>query len=164
MAILVGRIRFIIGAMALALIVAVAAPAGAQQRNPDSSVNPTASSVKEEQLLQEFQRIQGRGTIPDTRSYVIEQPAGRDWRQFHQVTLRWVGAISIVGMLVLLVVFYLVRGMVRLESGRSGRVLVRFTAFERSVHWMTASCCCCPLSGRRRSPPGRSGRNMPTIT
>jgi len=134
------RIRFIVGAMTLALIVAVAAPAGAQQRNPDNSVNPTASSVKEEQLLQEFQRIQGRGTIPDTRSYVIEQPAGRDWRQFHQVTLRWVGAISIVGMLVLLVGFYLVRGMVRLESGRSGRVLVRFSAFERFVHWMTAAC------------------------
>jgi formate dehydrogenase subunit gamma len=140
MAMLVSRIRFIVAAMALALIVAVAAPAGAQQLNPDSSVNPTASSVKEEQLLQEFQRIQGRGTIPDTKSYVIEQPAGRDWRQFHQITLRWVGAISIVGMLVLLVVFYLVRGMVRLESGRSGRVLVRFSAFERFMHWMTATC------------------------
>jgi len=140
MAMLVSRIRFIVAAMALALIVAVAAPVGAQQRNPDSSVNPTASSVKEEQLLQEFQRIQGRGTIPDTKSYVIEQPAGRDWRQFHQITLRWVGAISIVGMLVLLVVFYLVRGMVRLESGRSGRVLVRFSAFERFMHWMTATC------------------------
>jgi formate dehydrogenase subunit gamma len=140
MAMLVGRIRFIVGAMALALIVAGASPVGAQQRNPDSSVNPTASSVKEDQLLQEFQRIQGRGTIPDTRSYVIEQPAGRDWRQFHQITLRWVGAITIVGMIVLLVVFYLVRGMVRLESGRSGRVLVRFSAFERFVHWMTAIC------------------------
>src|SRR6266571_8478462 len=140
MAMLVSRIRFIVAAMALALIVAVAAPVGAQQRNPDSSVNPTASSVKEEQLLQEFQRIQGRGTIPDTKSYVIEQPAGRDWRQFHQITLRWVGAISIVGMLVLLVVFYLVRGMVRLESGRSGRVLVRFNASERFIHWMTATC------------------------
>src|SRR5262247_2122801 len=140
MTMLISRIRFIVGALALALIVLVAAPVGAQQRNPDSSVNPTASAVKEEQLLQEFQRIQGRGTIPDTRSYVIEQPAGRDWRQFHQVTLRWVGAISILGMLVLLVVFYLVRGMVRLESGRSGRVLVRFSAFERLVHWMTATC------------------------
>ena len=43
-------------------------------------------------------------------------------------------------MLALLVAFYLIRGMVRLESGRSGRVLVRFTAFERLVHWMTATC------------------------
>ena len=140
MAMLISRIRFIVGAMALALIVVVAAPASAQQRNPDSSVNPTASSVKEEQLLQELQRIQGRGTIPDTRSYVIEQPAGRDWRHFHEVTLRWIGAISIIGMLAILVVFYLVRGMVRIESGRSGRVLVRFSAFERFVHWMTATC------------------------
>src|SRR5215510_12774683 len=140
MAMLISRIRFIVGAMALALIVVVATPVGAQQRNPDSSVNPTASAVKEEQLLQEFQRIQGRGTIPDTRSYVIEQPAGRDWRHFHQVTLRWIGAIAIIGILALLVVFYLIRGMVRIESGRSGRVLVRFSAFERFVHWMTATC------------------------
>ncbi len=74
------------------------------------------------------------------KSYTIEQPAGRDWRHFHEVTLRWIGAISIIGMLVLLVAFYLIRGMVRLESGRSGRVLVRFSAFERLLHWMTASC------------------------
>src|SRR5262249_41569894 len=107
MTMLISRIRIIVGA--LALIVVVAAPVGAQQRNPDSPVTPTASSVKEEQLLQEFQRIQGRGTIPDTRSYVIEQPAGRDWRHFHQVTLRWIGAIAIIGMLALLVVFYLIR-------------------------------------------------------
>jgi len=38
------------------------------------------------------------------------------------------------------VLFYLIRGMVRLASGRSGRVIVRFNAFERFVHWMTATC------------------------
>jgi formate dehydrogenase subunit gamma len=134
------HLRFILGAMALALIVAVASPAGAQQRNPDSSVNPTASAVKEDQLLNELNRISGRCTLPDQKACTIEQPAGRDWRQFHQVTLRWIGAISILGMLAILVAFYLIRGMVRIESGRSGRVLVRFTAFERLVHWMTATC------------------------
>jgi formate dehydrogenase subunit gamma len=134
------RLRFLVGAMALALIVAVAAPVTAQQRNPDSSVNPTASSVREDQLLNELDRISGRCTIPDQKACTIEQPAGRDWRHFHQVTLRWIGAISILGMLALLVIFYLVRGMVRLESGRSGRVLVRFSVFERLVHWMTAAC------------------------
>ena len=134
------RIRFIIGALTLAFIVACAAPVNAQQRNPDNSVNPTASAVNESQLLNELNRISGRCTIPDQKACTIEQPAGRDWRHFHQVTLRWIGAISILGMLVLLVVFYLTRGMVRLEAGRSGRVLVRFSAFERLVHWMTASC------------------------
>jgi formate dehydrogenase subunit gamma len=137
---LTARLRLILGAIALALIVAMASPVAAQQRNPDSSVNPTASSVKEDQLFREFDRISGRCTLPDQKACTIEQPAGRDWRQFHQVTLRWIGAISILGMLAILVIFYLVRGMVRIESGRSGRVLVRFSAFERLVHWMTAAC------------------------
>ena len=132
-----GRLfRLALGAWALLLLVALAAPVQAQQ---PSSVNPTASSVKEQQLLQELNRIQGRVSIPDKRSGVLEQP-GRDWRNFHEVTLRWIGGIVILGMLAILVIFYLTRGQVRLESGRSGRTIVRFNAFERLVHWMTAAC------------------------
>src|SRR5258708_14115071 len=49
----------------------------------------------------------------------------------------------------LLVLFYLIRGMVRLESGRSWRAIVRFNVFERLVHWMTATCfVALALSGR----------------
>jgi formate dehydrogenase subunit gamma len=134
---LLTRLRFVFGALALLGLVAATAPAGAQQ---PAAVNPTASSVKEDQLLRQLGQVQGRGTIPDTKSYTIEHPAGRDWRHFHQVTLRWIGAIAILGMLVLLVAFYLKRGMVRLESGRSGRTIVRFSWFERFMHWMTATC------------------------
>jgi formate dehydrogenase subunit gamma len=126
--------RLALGAWAFVLLVAISMPAAAQQ------VNPTASSVKEQQLLQELNRIQGRVSIPDQRSGVLEQPAGRDWREFRNVTLRWVGGIAILGMLALLVIFYLSRGMVRLQSGRSGRTVERFSAFERFVHWMTATC------------------------
>ncbi len=127
-------IRLAIGACAFLLVVAASAPCNAQQ------VNPTASSVKEQQLLQELNRIQGRVSIPDRRSGVLEQPAGRDWREFRNVTLRWIGGIAILGVIAVLVIFYLTRGMVRLESGRSGRTIVRVTAFERFVHWMTATC------------------------
>jgi len=137
MARLLARARFVIGALALALILAIAAPAVSQQ---PTGVNPNAASVKEEQLLKGLKIISGRGTIPDTKSYNLEQPAGRDWRQFHNVTLRWTGAIAILGMLLLLVVFYLIRGQVKLESGFSGRRIVRFNAFERFIHWVTATC------------------------
>ena len=54
--------------------------------------------------------------------------------------MRWVSGIAILGMLTLLIIFYLWRGMVRIESGRSGRTIVRFNAVERFVHWMTAVC------------------------
>ena len=40
----------------------------------------------------------------------------------------------------MLLIFYLSRGMVMIKSGRSGRKIVRFNAFERFVHWMTATC------------------------
>jgi formate dehydrogenase subunit gamma len=126
--------RFAMGAVALLLLVSAASPSIAQQ------VNPTASAVKEQQLLQQLNRVQGRVSIPDQRSGVLEQPAGREWREFRNVTLRWIGGIAILGMLAVLIIFYLSRGMVRLESGRSGRTIVRFTSFERFVHWMTATC------------------------
>jgi formate dehydrogenase subunit gamma len=131
------RIRFVICALALALMVALAIPAAAQQPN---SVNPTASSVQEQQLLRQLQQIDGRVSIPDAKSGTLIQPGGRDWRQFHEVTLKWLGAISVLGVLAVLIVFYLMRGMVRIEAGRSGRTIVRFNAFERFMHWMTATC------------------------
>src|SRR6476620_7019500 len=92
--------RLAAGGLALLLLVSMSpAPANAQQ------ANPTASSVKEQQLLQELNRIQGRISIPDQRAGVLEQPAGRDWRGFRNVTLRWIGGIAILGMLALLVIF-----------------------------------------------------------
>ena len=127
-------IRHTVGALAFLLVIFMVGPCSAQQ------INPTASSVREQQLLQEFDRIQGRVSIPDQRSSVLVQPAGREWREFRNVTLRWIGGIAILGMLAVLIIFYLSRGMVRLESGRSGRTIVRFNSFERFVHWMTATC------------------------
>ena len=133
--------RFAIVGAVLAMFTLIAVPAMAQQPN---SVNPTASAVKEDQLLRALgssgNAISGRVSIPDAKSGTLIQPGGRDWRQFHEGTLRWIGAIAILGMLAVLVVFYLIRGMVKIERGRSGRTIVRFNAFERAVHWMTASC------------------------
>ncbi|HKY85962.1 MAG TPA: formate dehydrogenase subunit gamma [Pseudorhodoplanes sp.] len=134
------HIRFAALALAVAVLIGSAAPAIAQQ---PTTVNPTASSVKEDQLLNALQgggNVSGRVTIPDKKEGVLIQPGGRDWQAFHQITLKWIGAISILGMLLLLVGFYLFRGMVRIERGRSGRTIVRFNAAERFVHWMTATC------------------------
>src|SRR3974390_2217400 len=76
-------------------------------------VNPTASAVTEQQLLNQLYRIEGRGTIPDKKSYVLEQPSGRQWQVFHEVYLHWIAGIAIFGILSLLSVFYLWRGGIR---------------------------------------------------
>ncbi len=136
MAKLVAHLRVIVGALALAFIVGQAVPAAAQQ---PSSVNPTASAVQEQQLLDKLKVIQGLGTIPDKKSYVLEHPAGRDWRMFRTSYLPWIGGIAILGMLLLIILFYLWRGTIMIEGGRSGRTILRFTTFERFVHWLTAT-------------------------
>jgi formate dehydrogenase subunit gamma len=55
------------GGLALGLKLSWCSPALAEQ---PSSVNPTAQSVKEQDLLKELHKVQGRGSIPDTKSYV----------------------------------------------------------------------------------------------
>ena len=134
MATVLRHIRLIAGALALVCMIMIVAPAGAQQ------INPTAESVKEEQLLNELTRLTGECSIPDQKACTLEQPRGRDWRYFYQVIVRWVGALAILGMIAGIVGFYLFRGTVRLAHGRTGRVMVRFSAFERCVHW-TATVC-----------------------
>ena len=133
MARLFALIRTIAFGLLLMIIVPPSSPVSAQ-------VNPNGSAVQEQQLLNQLKTIQGLGTIPDTKSYVLEHPAGRDWQYFHNVRLRWIAAIAILGFLAVIVIFYLVRGSVKLESGFSGRKIVRFNGFERFVHWMTAVC------------------------
>ncbi len=135
MAKILAHVRLIAGALALAFVVATALPVAAQQ---PGMVNPNADAVKEQQLLDRLHVIKGLGTIPDTKSYVLEHPAGRAWREYHSVTLKWIGGIAIFGILALLTLYYSWHGTMRIEEGRSGRTILRFNAFERFVHWLTA--------------------------
>lgn len=138
-------LRSLVAAFAVAMALFIAAPAFAQQ---PSSVNPTASSVKEAQLMQALQAgtpgsgstLSGRITIPDANARNLIQPQGQAWRVFHQGTMHWIGGIAILGMLALLAVFYMTRGRIRIDAGPSGIKILRFTTFERFIHWLTALC------------------------
>ena len=134
MAFLLRYIRLIVGAWVLVTMAIIATPSGAQH------INPTAESVKEEQLLKETKRIFGECTLPDRKACTLEQPRGRDWRYWYQVPLRLLGGLAILGMIAVVNGFYLIRGPVKIEHGRSGRIMIRFSAFERFVHW-TATVC-----------------------
>src|SRR3981189_1443946 len=129
------RARFVIAAIVLSIIV-LAAPAQSQQQAP--WIAPDASAVNEQTLLRQAPRIEGEIVIPDKKESVLIQPAGREWRYFHEVILRWFGAIMSVATLVALFAAYWLMGPIRISAGRSGRKIPRFNAFERFVHWLTA--------------------------
>jgi formate dehydrogenase subunit gamma len=137
----------ILPALALAFGLAVApfaSPALAQVGGPvtGTPTSPVAATATADELeLQKALtggRIAGRVSIPDGQSASLVQPAGRDWRAFHNVTLTWVGGIAVLGMLGIIVLFYMSKGRIPVEAGRAGRTIQRFNAIERGAHWMTA--------------------------
>ncbi|MDB5507798.1 MAG: formate dehydrogenase subunit gamma [Hyphomicrobiales bacterium] len=134
--------RSLINTIAAALVIAFAwtiSPAAAQNNN----FNPTAQAVNEDQLLNALKsgdRLSGRVSIPDPKSASLIQPAGQEWRAFHQNKLPLIGGVAILGMLAALVLFYLVRGRIRVDSGMSGVTITRFAGIDRFVHWLTAGC------------------------
>lgn len=126
------------GLMALIIgLFAAASPVMAQ----GGSVNPTAQSVKEAQLLEALkpgQSLSGRVSIPNKDAANLMQP-GRDWRAFNQETLPRIGAIAVFGVLAVLVLFYLIRGKIRIDAGPSTMRITRFGSVDRFVHWLTAT-------------------------
>ncbi len=130
---------------AAALVLSLASPAMAQLGGPvtGTPTNPitTPGSADELELMKALNggRIAGRGSIPDAQSQVLIQPEGREWRDFHNKTLTWVGGIAVLGMLAILVIFYMSKGRIPIGAGPAGRTIKRFNGFERAAHWMTAS-------------------------
>ena len=135
--IFLARIRLLIVA-ALLFSAAVGAPAFAQKLGPDGAPNPTASVRAQRDLLMQAPRVEGRIDIPDRKASVLIQPEGRTWDYFHEVLLHWGAAVVILGTIVLLGAAYLIMGRIRISAGRSGRTVLRFRAFERFSHWLTA--------------------------
>lgn len=133
---------------ALTLALAFALSAGGATAQQPTSVNPTASSVREQQLLEALkpgsqpgvlQGVQGRVSIPDNRSSVLIQPAGKEWRAFRQQQLPIIGTAAILGILGVITLFFLARGRIRIPGGPSGERILRFNGIDRFAHWTTAT-------------------------
>src|SRR6202790_4457181 len=118
--------------------IAVSGSSTAQKLGPDGAPNPTASVTNERDLLKQVPRIEGRIDIPAAKASVVIQAAGRTWDYFHEVLLHWGGAIVLVGTIALLGLAYLIIGRIKIAAGRSGLKILRFKAFERFSHWLTA--------------------------
>ncbi len=109
-----------------------------------ASAQTTPPAANEKELLEYLKKCpagqvcEGRVTIPDTKSGTLVQN-GRIWQERMEGPVKRWGGWFMIAVVVLLALFYFVRGPVRVDSGLSGQRIERFTGFERFVHWLTAT-------------------------
>jgi formate dehydrogenase subunit gamma len=119
-----------------------------RQGAPTQGFNPDKVEVHEADLLGKLRSVQGNISIPDGRAATLIQPDGRVWRDYRRGPLLWITAACVLGMIGMLLLFYIIRGRIRIEGGRGTATVLRFGAFERFMHWLTAtSWCILALSG-----------------
>jgi len=68
----------------------------------------------------------------------LVQDGGMKWLLFRQGPLATYGAYLLGGTLLLLAIFYLIRGRIRIDGAITGRKIERFKAVERFGHWLLA--------------------------
>lgn len=126
---------------ALAALLLGLGTAAAQVSGTPTNPLPVPTQAEEVELQKALTggRVAGRITIPDAQAASLIQPAGKDWRDFHNRTLAWIGGVAVLGVLFLLFIFYGTKGRVRIDGGPAGRTLLRFGTIERVNHWMVAS-------------------------
>jgi len=81
---------------------------------------------------------QGNVSIQDKKSGVLLQSGGQIWRDVRNGPLFIYGASAILSIIALLSLFYVLRGRIRIDSGRSNVTITRFKTVERYAHWLLA--------------------------
>ncbi|MFC3109686.1 formate dehydrogenase subunit gamma [Undibacterium arcticum] len=64
--------------------------------------------------------------------------AGEAWRNYRNGPLTHIGGWLLIAAALGVIAMYLIVGPLRMKQGPVGRLIERFTSFERTVHWTTA--------------------------
>jgi formate dehydrogenase subunit gamma len=90
-------------------------------------------------VRQRERSVTGSTQVRGVDTGVLINYYGEPWRQFRMQQLVPYGAALMGGVLAVILLFYLVRGRVQMQDGPNGRMIQRFSVFERTVHWFTVA-------------------------
>jgi formate dehydrogenase subunit gamma len=90
-------------------------------------------------VRQRDRALVGTTQIKGVDAGVLINEYGETWRQFRMQQLVPYGAALMGIVLSVILLFYLLRGPLRLQEQPTGKKIERFTVFERTVHWFTVT-------------------------
>ncbi len=102
-----------------------------------------ATNVEGNSSQQEFWQKVRRGqtgnvSIPDTKAGQLIQSEGEEFRALRNGPVTVYGAQALIASILLLAVFFILRGRVRISHGPAGTRVERFNGIERFGHWLLA--------------------------
>ncbi len=80
----------------------------------------------------------GYSAVSGPEAGVFINNGGQNWRQVRNKMITTYGGWAILGSLALILLFFLIKGKIRVEAEKSGMTVPRWTLFERTMHWYTA--------------------------
>ena len=80
----------------------------------------------------------GYSAVIGQETNVLIQNGGHNWRQWRNGPIATYGPWLLLVVLVILCLYHLLNGRVPVEGARSGQKVLRWTTFERNLHWITA--------------------------
>jgi len=82
--------------------------------------------------------VEGVSQVKSVDSGILINPQADRWTRFRVGTLVNYASIILTGFTLLLLAFYFLRGKLKVEGGLSGRMINRFSDYERILHWTLA--------------------------
>lgn len=115
-------------------------PAGLSSNPQAGNVPGSARGTRSNGIVWGAIRNGAEGTVStrDPQAGRLIQSEGEIWRTFRTGPLMKYGAWALLGIVALLALFYLLRGRIMIESGKSGNTITRFKLVERVGHWTLA--------------------------
>lgn len=106
----------------------------AQANNPiNNDQNPRANFWRAVR-----QGVVGYSAVSGAESGVLINNGGQNWRQMRNGIIATYGGWAIIGTLIGVLMFYLIRGKIKLTAEKSGLTVPRWQRWERIMHWYTA--------------------------
>ncbi|TVO70730.1 formate dehydrogenase subunit gamma [Sedimenticola selenatireducens] len=119
------------------LVMSTASAESGKNTQPIQIPNPSADLWRE--VRQRDAIAVGNSQVKSADSGVLINPYGDKWRNFRMTQLIPYGGYLLAGMLLLLIIFFIVRGRIKVVSGMSDKKLFRYSLYERTIHWCLAA-------------------------
>ena len=106
---------------------------GAKNSELNKTINPRSQVWRKVR-----EGVTGYSAVSGPEAGQLIEPNGEVWRRIRNGPLATYGAWAMLATLAALALFYAFRGQVKLSYERTGNTLLRWTTFERFIHWYTA--------------------------